>query len=462
MKKKLLLSLFYCSILVATSLTAQTNAANDNICDEGDCPSTLSAIQLDAPLNPTPEGNYSDQRTQQFKDAWLAFRSLKNSYTQEATWKSKRDESMISGQSCIKHYQLEAHFAHEYARNPSFKKFLDEQGVDETDFKEKGFESSRRGINLSKRMRDKCPQEVKKFNKENKPHLDQLPFVYDKLGKDLGYFDESGKQLKPLKELRTKKNKPNSDGKKKMSKKEQIAQMKDQVAQLPVGQKMKDKIGGITDALGKAKPKLGLFQKALGLLNSKLAGFLPGPLGLGPKIQAGLGILNTLKNFKPRFPLPGLLSKIGDLFKRGKKLADKAKDLVGRSNKLKDQFDNITKKAKDVGNEIGKRDAAIKDLQKQLEELANKKNDLQAKLEDKPKKILEELKQQVGETMKKGKDLVDKVEKESKLKDKLVEKLDQLLKEKDDLKSKLEGAEKEMKDLTKEQEALDKEPKNKK
>ena len=268
----------------------------------------------------------------------------------------------------------------------------------------------------------------------------------------MGYWDEKGQMLKPLEVLTPKE----KESERKMSKKEQIAQLKDKVANLPVGPAMQNNLTNNKNDLAAARPKLNLLKTAMDLLNSPLAAFLPGPLGLLSKIKTANDILRVLKNFIPKNPMPKLLSKIGNLFNRGKKLKDKAKDLVDNSNKLKDRYDDVKKKAKNVGNELDKREKAIDDLQKQLDDLAKRKADLQQKLEDKPKKILDELKRQVGDIVDDAEKFKDKVGEETKLKDKLLEELDKLVKEKDEIEQKLEDLKKEADDLGNETDELEK------
>ncbi|MCB0663324.1 MAG: hypothetical protein KDC24_11335, partial [Saprospiraceae bacterium] len=301
-----------------------------------------------------------------------------------------------------------------------------------------------------------CPSETREIEKEENSNLAELPQVYQNMGMDLGYFDEKGQLLKPLDPPPP----PAGQDISKMSKKKQVEYLKNQVSNLPVGQEMKDKVSGVKNALNAAaKPKFGLLKAAMGLMSSRLGTFLPGPLGMVGKIKTLNGALGLLKNFLPKISVPGLLSKIGSLFGRGKKLAEKASDLVGKSNKLKDKFDDITQKTENLGKEIDKRDEAINAIQNKLDELANKKKELEAKLEDKPKKILEELRQQVGDVVKDANEMVEDVKKETDLKDKLLNELEELTKEKDKVLEELGKLEDEMKDLVTEQENLEEETK---
>ncbi|MEM8524533.1 MAG: hypothetical protein AAGG68_07805 [Bacteroidota bacterium] len=161
------------TILLLTS-TFLLLAQND-ICQDTDCPTALFSIST----------------TGDIQQAYLQFQQLKNSYAKDAAWQSKRDASQIGGQSCLRHYQLESFFASEYVKNKAFRQFVDQQGGG-NDYVENGFENSRKGINLKKRMEMSCPSEVKAVEKQQEVDLDNLPSEYQQLGKELGYFDEQG------------------------------------------------------------------------------------------------------------------------------------------------------------------------------------------------------------------------------------------------------------------------------
>lgn len=434
-----------CSISMAL---AQTNTSP--ICEEGDCSPAVFSVQVEEPLKPEPAGDFNRQRTEHFKQAFNAFKQIKNNYAGSEDWQDKYDDSQLGGQSSLRHYQLEGQFAYEYVQNPDFKKFIDSNVPNAGNFVKDGFENSRKGLNLSTRMGNNCPDELKKLENKKGPTLPDLKMVYMKLGQELGYFDQQGNLLKPLDPPQS----VNNQGTSKLSKKEKIAQMKTQVDQLPVGQEMKDKIGGIKNGLVAARPKLGLLKGALWLLNSRLATFLPGPLGLLAKINTVKNVLGALKGINFKLPFKGLLGKIGNLFKRGEDIGNRAGDLSDKSQKLKDKYDDISRQADDVQDKIEERTEAVDQLEKKLAELAQKKEELKAKLEDKPKKILEELEKQVSDLVKEAGDQAEKAEKESGLKDELLNRLEDITKAKDDVLGQLEQLEKTMEELTKEQEVL--------
>lgn len=443
----IILTLIFC---LSTVLMAQTN--NASICEDNDCSKDVFSVQLDEPLTPNPPDNFSSDRTERFKQAYLKFQQIKLGYAQNSDWKSKHSESMVGGQSCLRHYQLEASFAHEYTQNPDFKKFMDSQISDSKDFLEKGFESSRRGLNLSKRMESNCRNEVNAVENKPGPSLQDLPKAYQKLGRELGYFDEQGNMLRPMKSLTEEK--PEQQGK--LSKKEQVEQLKNQVNNLPVGQTMQDKINGIQSNLGAAQPKLGGLKTALSALNPRFDALLPRLTGLLGKLKNGQDLLGALKGFNPEISVPGLLSKIGDLFKQGEGLSKRAKDAEDKSKQLKDKQADLAKKANDLLDKVKDRTAAIDGLQKKLDDLAKRKKELTAQLEDKPKKILDELKAKVADVVKEADDLKAQVEKEKQKKDELLKQIEELTKAKDKVADELGKLENEAKDLSKEQEKLEK------
>ncbi|WP_373552326.1 hypothetical protein [Haliscomenobacter sp.] len=457
----ILAMLFFC--LLGTSSQAQSS----DLCTDDDCSPSVLAIKLDAPLQPSPAGVYTPQRTQQFKTAYLSLKQAKKGYTQNSSWQAKNDGGLLVGPSCLRQYQLESSFVYEYEQNPEFKKFIDQNEADVEAFKENGFESSRRALNLTRRMESNCPSELKKAEKAPGAALDNLPEVYRKMGRVLGYFDENNQMLKPFKseEKKALSNRPANPAKSasntadntepKLSKKEQIAQLKDKVTKLPIGQPMKDKISGIAGDLKSAKPKLGLLGGLLGgLLKSKLAAFLPGPLGLLAKIKAGLGIIKALNIFKPKKPKPELAAKIDNLNKKGEDLAKKAQEAVDKANQLQETLNKLSDKTADLQKEIEQREAKIAEMDQTLADLDKKKAELAAELEDNPRRQLEEIKPQVDNLTQQSEELVQKAEAEKQDKDKLLDQVEEVSKQKDQLESDLQKQETELQNIAKESEQL--------
>ena len=468
--------------LSSTTIFAQSTG--DPVCADGDCSTQFLDIKLEETLQTS---TLDSRRTDQFKAAYFRVKQLKQGHEVDGGWKYKYRTNGLNGKSCVRLYQLEGQLVYEYQQNPAFKQFIEQNESDVETWKENGFQSSRKAINMRTRMNDQCPQELKKMDKDEAPKLEDLPPTYMKLGITQGYFDEKGKRTEKKMEdfapqktvednpdskdkVATNSNNPSSNNaasnssnstKKdptKMSKKEQIADLKDRVSKLPVGPNTKNKIDGIKNGLTKAKPKLGgLLGTLMGPLKSKLATFLPGPVGILPKIQAANDVLGVLKNFVPKISVGGLLGKIGGLFKRGDKNKKKAKELADKGKKLKNKYDDLTKKAQDLDEKIKEKEAMLADLQDKMDALAKKQKELADKLEDKPRKILEELHQQVNDVEKEAKDLNDKVGDETKAKDKLVKEVDDVEQEKEAVEQELAALEQEMKTLEEDHAQLEQE-----
>lgn len=467
MKHLFTLALFFCLFV---NLSAQEN--NADICKEGDCSPNIFSIQLTEPLQPTPPNNYSEERTNRFKEAYNAFQKIKMTYAQKDSWKEKRHESQLGGKSCMRHYQLEAQFSYEYLHNPDFKKFVDSSPSNSGSAIQNGFDSSRKGLNLSRRMSSNCDDEIKDLESKPGPSLAALPKTYQKLGQELGYFDDEGKLMKPL-------DLPSSTGKdiSKMSKGKQVKALKEQLSQMPFEKVMNDNIAGLQNTLGATQSDLNGLTGAVGQLNSKIGDFVPSLSGLSGHIKSAVGHLGAMKDLGSLFPKPDLFSGIGSLIDLGKGFGDKAKGLMDKANSFKDKLKDLTNKSDKLKDKFDEKKSAIDKLKDELAAISKKKAELQSKLEDKPKKILDQLRNEVPDVVKKANDLLDNVVKEVKDKNSLSEELDKLKKEKeeienqmkslegekdkiskdfDDLEKKKDEAEKIIEDLIKQKEKIDK------
>jgi len=428
------------------------NAQGKQVCEEGDCPSQVQSIQLSETLKAPP----SPSRTAQFEAAFQALRDLKNTAAQTPGWTQSYRSNALTGPSCLRLNQLEGHLAHEYLINPAFQKFVDGQVPDPNAFLEAGFESTRRALNLSRRMSNHCPQELKALERlPGTPPLDQLPPVFSALGQKLGYFDEQGNLLKPLKDLPQEDPATNAPPPQKMKKKDQVAYLKEKVQALPVGAPMQQKIAALQQELNAAKPDVSALQTALAQMGAGIGQLVPGAEKLLSGINGAKGILGKLLNFKPRLPFPKLFSKIGNLFNKGKNLANRAQNLVDRAGKLKERFDGVVKKADEIGKSLQDKTQAIQKLQDQLAALDRTKTDLQAKLEDKPKKILEQLHQEVKQAEDAGNALAENVASENQEKERLLDELAKLKKEKGALEQEMNDLQKEADALAQEQQTLE-------
>ena len=433
----------FCSLAI---VQAQTDPKS--ICKEGDCSPAIFNIKMNEPSEPIPAGNFTKERTDRFKQAWLSFQNIKKGYAESSEWKAKYKASQLGGKSCLRHYQFESYFANEYVQNADFKKFVDSQASNADNYLENGFESSRKGLNLERRMKRNCPDEFKEVEKAEGPSLVDLPKEYQKQGQQLGYFDEKGNILKPLP--------VDEKPQKKLSKRKQVEQLKQRVSQLPAGSETKQKVDNIAQDLEAAKPKskkLGSFlKKMLPMAAALLAPQLPLVANLGKLTN----VLGNLLSWKPKLPRLGLLDKIKGLFNKGKKLKDKAADVMNKSNKWQDKVKDLGKKAEKIQNDIEDKIKDVAKIKDELADLQKKKEELVDKLEDRPRRILDELNGAVSDIEKKAKKLVDKAEDASKAKDKLLEELAALEKEKDKLLAEKEQLEKDVKDLGKADEALQK------
>jgi predicted nucleic acid-binding Zn-ribbon protein len=352
-------------------------------------------------------------------------------------------------------YQLESYFGDEYDKNPDFRAFIQEQEPDVKAFKERCFESSRRALNLIRRMESHCPEEKDRTENLEGTTLTALPNTFMKLGKELGYFDEEGNLLKPFTQPAAEPDP--QEGVKQQSKRKQIQYLEEQVAQLPVGPETQNKIAEAKTGLGKARPKLGLLKGALALMGSRLGTFLPGPIGLVGKAKTLNDILGVLSNFKPKLPFPGLLSKIGDLFQRGKKLGEKARALADRSKKLKDRFDQVQDKAAKAQQKLQRQEDEAETLENQLADLKQKKEELTRKLEDKPRSILEELHDQVAKAKDEAGKLVEEAKKVNQKKDELLDEIAELEQQKKEIEDQLDALEQETEQVKQETEQLEEE-----
>ncbi|MEM9819673.1 MAG: hypothetical protein AAF985_01320 [Bacteroidota bacterium] len=426
-------------LLIGYVLPAQNQL--DDICEEGDCSETIFAIPLDAPLAYNPSGTSNTQRTEQYKRAYTLVKQLKTGYQQKSDWQQKYNALQLGGKSCLRLYQLEGFFAYEYLQNPAFKSFVDQQESNVNAFKEKGFESSRRAMNLSKRMGNFCPRELKKLEKKAGPSQKDMPSVYTKLGIEQGYFDKDGNVLKAIPQLAPQQTTAKKAKPKKLSKRKQVAQLKENLAQLPLGINTQTKLADLSNGLSAAKPKLGLFGRLFKGIKSVFSGLFPKPKKLLSKLGDLKGVQDALKGFTPKIPNPDLLSKVNDLIKDRGALIQKAEGLTNKANTLKGLIDQLSDKKDGVEKDLTQQSDKISDLQNQLNDLVNRKNDLANRLENRPKKHLEELKQISSSLNNDTNGLLEALKKGGDLKDQLLSKLDQLNSAKDDIEKQVNNLE---------------------
>jgi predicted nucleic acid-binding Zn-ribbon protein len=415
---------------------------------------------MDQPNKPA-DGKYSAARTASYQQAFRDFTEVKKTYTNKNGWSGKYAASQLGGKSCLRHYQLESYFADEYVQNKDFKDFVDQQPGN-NDFVDKGFQSSRKGLNLQRRMERNCPDEAEKAKTKEASNIDDMRNTFMNLGKELGYFDEQGNMIKPIeipeeekKAAQNTASKPSNNKAEKdpktLSRRKQVKKIKERVAALPSQQPTRDKVNNITQDLDKAKPrsnKLGKFLK----------GMIPiAAVFLAPQIPmlSNLGnigkFLGGLLSWKPKIPRLGLWDKLKGLFNWGKKLKDKAQDVVDRSKNWKDKVDDLADRAQKVQDGIDDKIKDATDLNNDLNDLQKKKEDLMAKLEDKPKKILDQLWPQLEDVEERAQDAIDKANQVEKEKEDLLKQLDDLEKEKEELMAEKDALEKEVEQLKKDE-----------
>lgn len=444
--RSLLITIFL-SVLTVTLLQAQT----DDVCEDNGCSPDIFSVRLDQPL----QGAVTPQRTAQFKTAYLQVKQIKSTLSQDPAWESQYNANQMGGRSCLRLNQLESNFAFEYENNPDFQKFIDQNEEDILAFKEDAFESSRRALNLETRMGKHCPQEVKKVEKAGEPSLEDQPKVFMKLGQVLGYFDEKGNMIKPLKPVseEVEEKKPE----KKLSKKEQVAELQEQVSGLPLGPQKSAEVAAIAEGFKAARPKQDQLHNSLEGLEPRFAALQPQPSAIQNKLETNKDALHDLQSFKPQFPKNDLSPKIDKLLEDGKEISKNNQDLEDKTNKLKGQYDQITTTFDDLQGEVAERIAATEKMQGDLDDLIKRKEALTAQLDDKPKKILEELTQQVKDINKEADDLSKKIEAENQQKEEVLGNLDKLIKDEEEVADQLGKLEKEAEKLAQDQAELEEE-----
>lgn len=437
-------------LLAHPDLTGQTGGSGD-ICTDESCSAALDDIELDETRDPAA-GIYSAERTAAFERAYRQFQPIRNGHQADAAWINKYRSSALGGRKCLRYYDLESRFAYEYDANPDFQAFIDREEPDPTAFQRNGFESSRRGMNLDHRLRKDCPKEVRKSEKDGTSDLNDRREIYQRLGEIQGYWDEEGNTLKPLEIIPNAT--PDEAPTRRMSKKDQVEQLNQAVAALPLGQDTKDQVGQLSDQLNELAPKADDLVENLSRAGQTVNDLLPKPGGLLDQIGSLLGLKKPLSDFVPKIPGSGILDKIKGWFGKGKKLKEKAERLRDQAKQLQDDVTQTIADAKKTAGEIAANAKEVADFQDRLTDLQEKKDDLVAKLGDKPKKILDELKQEVADTDQKARELADQIASGVADKDRLQEELDRLNEKRADLEDRIEDVADEVEELEKEEQEL--------
>ena len=100
--------------------TIQAQENPQSVCENNDCLPEIVDVKIDEPRFPAG-GTYTAQRTQNFIAAYKKFDQVQSTYAYNMNWKALHQSSQLTGRNCMRHYQLETRFAHEYIHNPDFK-----------------------------------------------------------------------------------------------------------------------------------------------------------------------------------------------------------------------------------------------------------------------------------------------------------------------------------------------------
>ncbi|MEM9526150.1 MAG: hypothetical protein AAGA31_06045 [Bacteroidota bacterium] len=425
------------------------NLAAQDICDDNNCSEELDKIKLEQPSDPV-DGVYSTERTDAFRLAYDQFKSIKNDHQASTDWQSKYNTSSLGGRKCLMYYDLESRFAYEYDKNPAFKAYIDRIESNPKAFQQSGFESSRRGMNLQRRLGDNCPKEVLKSEKDGTSELNDRKAVYQRLGEVQGYWDEQGNTLKPLEVIPPASATPT----KKKSKKQQVEELTQAVSALPIGQEPKDKIDQLASGLTALTDKAAALTEQIDKTAKTIDDLLPKPGGLADQIGNLLGLKKPLSSFQPKIPGSGIVDKIKGWFGKGKKLKKKAEQLRDQAQQLQQDAKEIVDKARQTSEQIKQKGQDIAKLKDKLAELQRKKDDLTTQLGDKPKKILDQLHQEVADAKQKAKDLQDKIATGAADKDQLQEALDKLNDQRNKLEERIQDVSDQVTELDEEEDKL--------
>lgn len=439
-------------LLVLFLLTVSILPAQTSICDDDACSPELDDINLDLPRDPAG-GQYTDARLATFSNAYNRFRAVRENQQASPGFRERYATSDLGGRRCLKYYDLDSRFAYEYDKNPAFATYVDQLEPDAAAFQRRGFESSRRGMNLQARLERDCPREARRSEKDGTSELADRRAVYQRLGEVQGYWDEAGNTLKPLEAIPAAP--ANATGRRK-SKKQRVEDLTQALAALPAGPATQDKIDQLTSGYDKVSQRADQLTDKLGQATQLIDGLLPKPGGLADQIGSLLGLKKPLSDYVPKIKGSGLVDKVKGWFSKGKKLKDRADQLRNQAQRVKDDLAGTVAKAKETAEKIKQNAKDVATLGEALKDLQKQKNDLSAKLGDKPKKIVDELEQQMAAANQKAKDLRDRIADGAADKDKLQKELDRLDDKRQELTDKIEDINEKVDDLTKKEADLKK------
>jgi len=364
------LSIFFC--LFVSTLQAQYSSKD--LCRDGDCAEKILQIELNEPINPDPSKGYTEQRTKRFQKAYLVFKEISDTYTKSSTWQANYEASNLGGKNCLRHYQLESYFTNEYLNNEAFKKFIAAQGVNGEAFKQRGFRSSRKGLNLDIRMSKRCRLTVNDFNKQ-RPNKEGMRNAYAALGKDQGYFDNQGRPIIAA-----------PTPQKKLSKRKQIKLLKEQVAQLPDKVSSQQTLDTLLSALKVLQPETQSLNNTLNNKDSYTPILKDEPSSYVNKTEEQSTDIGELASFQPRVVRPELDNKIKGLAQKGHTLKKQAERLFVSGSGTLQEYNQAGEKANKISSDLNKSIEIVERLKEQLAQIDKQKTTLTLKIKTKTKK----------------------------------------------------------------------------
>ncbi|MEL6852744.1 MAG: hypothetical protein AAFP92_29815, partial [Bacteroidota bacterium] len=441
--------------MLALCLPGMMWAQNPNIpiCQDEDCPPSLFDIKLTEPLLPDSAEGYSKKRTENFKEAYTAFRDAKQTYALNPSWIQKHRAFQLGGRSSLRHYQLEATFSHEYTQNSDFKQWVDTSDPNAATIVQSGFQNSRQGLNLYNRMKNNCPREVKAADSGKGPTLDDLSDAYQSLGQNLGYFDEEGNVLKPIEDNILEEPEILKKAKK-VTKKDQVNQLKEQMAQLPLGTAIDSKMDSLKQADQATEPQLKTLESDLQQLGDRVKELSPKPTSSLAAIETDSTALATMYQEMQDLQGEEIMASLDGLEADRGVLKNEMGMVLRSANQLQEEYDQLTQQQVQLQEALAASNTRTDSLETEYGELKNQQDALNAKLEDKPKKILEELTQEIGDLESASSNLVKEMEAENQKKKALREQISALDAEKEKIAQKLQQQEDEYGKLTQKREKL--------
>lgn len=356
------LFIFFISFLSPSYFFGQ----NTDICQDGDCPKGIYSNNIGVP----PIGNISPERTEKVKNAYLIFKGMKVQKTQNADWAKNYKANNLNGKDCMRMNELDAFFAHEYEQNNDFKNFINTIETNSKDFLESGFQACRRAINIYTRLKSNCPNELRKIKDTQFPTSDEVRKIYQKLGVVLGYFDEQGNQLKPLKDFA-----------------EEISSTAEELNQkiddLTSETELKEKINDCDDGLNKLVARIQKLENKQSKRKKRWKKILDLPSKLLVKVSDINTKLNSLKLPLDGIPIVGdVLNILDALVSKSGVLSDKIEKLKKKEERIQNALNLFDNRLTKVRSKYDEKKLKIDQLDKELVELIAEKSGVKEKIKN--------------------------------------------------------------------------------